>query len=222
MKIIDLLEQQLKELKSYSSDKRYTQQDSYKRYNIFVSKQKYNNIAYIAAAENPRTYVVKFKTQGTTPQEAVEKLHQEIDKEIDVATKVSGSATLDFNVDFVREILEMSDRTFYAKIIPGPKLVIAGSEMENYPEIMQDEGFKKSTIRTYKGGEGTTKLPGVPLSPKVAAAANLIANGRYVLGAEDIDKDGNRIFDLEFDSVVADKGEKMRMRAPAVTVGTNR
>ena len=94
--------------------------------------------------------------------------------------------------------------------------------MEQYPEIMQDEGFKGSTIRNDRDSEGSTKLPGIPLNSKSAAASKLIANGRYVLGSETIDRDGNRVFDLEFDSVVADKGERMRMRAPAFTVGTNR
>jgi hypothetical protein len=220
--VVKLLETQLNELTSYAGNKEYIQLDSYKRYEIFVSKKKFNNIAFIAVAENPREHAVKFRVNAPTQQEAVDKLHAEIDKEITVAQKVSGQATLDFNVDFVREILEMSDQTFYAKIIPGPKLVIASKEMEQYPEIMQEEGFKKSSIRTQHSSEGTTRLPGVPLSAKAAMNANLIANGRYVLGNETIDKDDNRIFDLEFDSVVADKGEKIRMRAPAFTVGTTR
>ena len=94
--------------------------------------------------------------------------------------------------------------------------------MMEYPEIMSSEGFKPSAIRTYKGGEGTTKLPAVPLSTSAAVTANLIANGRYVLGNEEIDKDGNRVFNLEFDSVVQDKNEKLRLRAPALTIGTAR
>jgi hypothetical protein len=221
--LIGLLEaKQLNELMSYASDKGYEATGTYKRYDLFVSKKKFNNIAFIAVAENPRDKRVAHKGQGATKDAALADLQAKIDKEIDVATKVSGQATLDFNVDFVREILEMSSDRFYAKIIPGPKLVIAGKEMEQYPEIMSSEGFKGSAIRNVQDREGTTKLPGIPLSSKTAAATNLIANGRYVLGAETIDKDGNRVFDLEFDSVVADKGERMRMRAPALTVGTNR
>lgn len=215
-------EGQLDELAGYGSEKGYTKLDSYKRYDVYVSKQKFNNLYYIAVAENPRSLTANFKAKGKNPQEAVQNLHAEVDKEIDVATKVSGRATVDFNVDFVRDILELSTDTFYAKIIPGPKLVLAGPEMMEYPEIMSSEGFKPSTIRTYKGGEGTTKLPGVPLSASAAVTANLIANGRYVLGNEEIDKDGNRVFDLEFDSVVQDKNEKLRLRAPALTIGTNR
>jgi hypothetical protein len=221
--LISLLEtKQLNELMSYASDKGYEATGTYKRYDLFVSKKKFNNIAFISVAENPRDKRVAHKGQGVTKDAALADLQAKIDKEIDVATKVSGQATLDFNVDFVREILEMSSDRFYAKIIPGPKLVIAGKEMEQYPEIMSSEGFKGSAIRNVRDTEGTTKLPGIPLSSKTAAATNLIANGRYVLGAETIDKDGNRVFDLEFDSVVADKGERMRMRAPALTVGTNR
>jgi hypothetical protein len=215
-------EGQLDELAGYGSEKGYTKLDSYKRYDVYVSKQKFNNLYYIAVAENPRSLTAKFKAKGKNPQEAVQNLYAEVDKEIDVATKVSGRAIIDFNVDFVRDILELSTDTFYAKIISGPKLVLAGPEMMEYPEIMSSEGFKSSAIRTYKGGEGTTKLPAVPLSTSAAVTANLIANGRYVLGNEEIDKDGNRVFDLEFDSVVQDKNEKLRLRAPALTIGTAR
>jgi hypothetical protein len=216
------MESSLNELAGYGSDKKYKNLGSYKRYDVYVGKQKFNNLYYIAVAENPRTLDAKFKAKGNSAEEALNKLKDEIDKEIDVATKVSGQATLDFNVDFVKDILEMSSSVFYAKIVSGPKLVIAGPEMMGYPEIMRDEGFKASAIRTYKGGEGTTKLPGVPLSAKAASSANLIANGRYVLGSETIDKDGNRVFNLEFDSVVQASNDKMRLRAPAVTIGTNR
>jgi hypothetical protein len=215
-------EGRLNELAGYGSEKGYTKLDSYKRYDVYVSKQKFNNLYYIAVAENPRSLTAKFKAKGKNPQEAVQNLYAEVDKEIDVATKVSGRAIIDFNVDFVRDILELSTDTFYAKIISGPKLVLAGPEMMEYPEIMSSEGFKSSAIRTYKGGEGTTKLPAVPLSTSAAVTANLIANGRYVLGNEEIDKDGNRVFDLEFDSVVQDKNEKLRLRAPALTIGTAR
>ena len=212
----------LNELSGYGGDKKYEHLGTHKRYEVYVTKQKFNNLYFIAIAENPRTLESKFKAKGNTPQEAVNNLKLEIDKEIDVATKVSGQAILDFNVDFVKDILEMSSDTFYAKIVAGPRLVIAGPEMMEYPEIMRDEGFKPSAIRTYKGGEGTTKLPGVPLSSKSAMAANLIANGRYVLGNEELDKDGNRVFELNFDSVVQASNDKMRLRAPALTVGTNR
>ena len=214
--------QSLTELTGYGADKKYQALDSYKRYDIYVSRKKFNNLYFIAVAENPRTLQAKFKAKGDTPNEALKNLQNAIDQEIETAPKVSGQATLDFNVDFVREILEGDSGVFYAKIVAGPKLVLAGPDMMEYPEIMRDEGFKPSTIRTYKGGEGTTKLPAVPLSSKAAAAANVIANGRYVLGPESRDKDGNRVFDLEFDSVVSAANEKMRLKTPAVTVGTLR
>jgi|688.fasta_scaffold55711_2 hypothetical protein len=212
----------LNELTGYGSNKAYQSVEAYKRYDVYVSRKKFNNIAFIAVAENPRTRDISFKAQGNTPQEAVDNLKAEIDREIDTATKVSGQGILDFNVDFVRTILELSSETFYAKIIPGPRLVIAGSEMMQYPDIMKSEGFKPSSIRTSNSTEGTTPLPGVSLSSKAAVAANLIANGRYVLGDETVDRDGNRVFDLNFDSVVQASNDKMRLRAPAVTVGTNR
>jgi hypothetical protein len=222
-KDMELGENQLNELASgYASNKGYNELGTYKRYNTFVSKKKFNNLAFIAVAENPRTNDVKFKATGTTPEEAVAKLHAEIDKEIVKAPKVSGAATIDFNVDFVRDILEMSTNPFYAKIVEGPRLVIAGKEMEQYPEIMQGEGFKRSSIRTVSDSENATKLPAMPLSARANVVAGLIANGRYVLSSEQIDKDGNRIFGLEFDSVVEDPRERIRMGTPAITIATKR
>ena len=210
------------ELAGYGSDLAYANAEQYKRYDIFVGKKKYQGLYFIAVAENPRTRQSAFKAKGATQDEAIVNVKKLIDQQIDTATKVSGRATLDFNVDFVREILEMSTDRFYAKIIPGPRLVIAGKEMLEHPDIMRDEGFQPSTIRTYNGGEGTTRLPGVPLSSKSAMTANLIANGRYALGNEAIDRDGNRVFELNFDSVVQAPNEKIRMGAPALTVGTSR
>ena len=208
---------------SYESNKAYAEVGPYKRYAVYVTKKKFNDkFGFIAVAVNPRTNDAKFKANGATQQEAVEKLKSEVDKEIDVATKVSGAATIDFNVDFVRDVLEMSSNTFYAKLVPGPKLVIAGKEMEQYPDIIKQEGFKASSIRTVGDSEGATKLPAMPLSASGATTAQLVANGRYALGAETIDKDGNRIFDLEFDSVVADPRERIRMGTPAITIGTKR
>jgi hypothetical protein len=221
--LISLLEtKQLNELMSHASDKNFNQLNSYKGNNIFVTKKKFNNTAFIAVAEHPRTKDVKFRVNAPTQDQAIQLLYQKLDQELEVAAKVSGKATIDFNVDFVREILEMSSDRFYAKIIPGPKLIIAGKEMEQYPEIMSSEGFRGSAIRNVKNSEGSAKLPGISLSANAAVAAGLIANGRYVLGAETIDKDGNRVFDLNHDSTVSDKGEKIRMRVPALTVGTDR
>jgi hypothetical protein len=207
----------------YESNKSYAEVGPYKRYMVYVTKKKFNEkFGFIAVAVNPRTNDAKFKAAGQTQQDAVASLHSEVDKEIDVATKVSGAATIDFNVDFVRDVLEMSSNTFYAKIVPGPKLVIAGKEMEQYPDIMKSEGFKASSIRTVGDSEGATKLPAMPLSATGATTAQLVANGRYALGQETIDRDGNRVFELEFDSVVADPRERIRMGAPAITIGTKR
>ena len=202
----------------YSSDKRYSEVGKHKIYTIYVGKKKFNDaVGFIAVAVNPRTNKGP-KANGATQQEAVEKLKSEIDKEIDIAQKISGAATIDFNVDFKRDILELSDLPFYAKIIPGPRLVIAGKEMEQYPEIMKDEGFKKSSLRSDKGN----KLPMISLTASSAKAINIIANGRYILGNETIDRDGNRIFDLDFDSQVAGKGDMAFLRTPGFTVGTAR
>jgi hypothetical protein len=102
-KSLGVTESTLNELAGYGSNKAYQSVEAYKRYDVYVSRKKFNNIAFIAVAENPRTRDQAFKAQGNTPQEAVDNLKAEIDREIDTATKVSGQATLDFNVDFVKD-----------------------------------------------------------------------------------------------------------------------
>jgi len=213
----------------YGSNRDYTSQGTYKRHNLFVSKKpstlgKLNGF-YLALAEHPRTMTVNYKAKGRRPEVAVAELKSLIDQAMDDAVKVTQNATVDFNVNFVKELLPAIDvqpTDFYSKIVAGPKLVIAGFEILDYPEILKSDGFKKSSIRTVKDSETTTKLPAFPLSAAAAQSAKLIANGRYVIKNEQRDKDGNFVFDLEFDSIVSAPNEKVKMGEPALTIGTVR
>jgi hypothetical protein len=211
------------ELRTYASDKNYSQAPDYKQYNIFISKSKFNpTTGYIAIAERPRDKEVVFRANGNKPDVALAALRNKIDTAADEAPKVSGAATIDFNVFFLKDILEDSLETFYAKIIAGPKLVIASDEYYNMPGLLRDEGFKPSTLRKQHVEGQALPLPGIPLSPSDARSANLVANGRYLLGTETQDRDGHKVFDLEFDSVVQHKNERQSLKAPGLTVGSLR
>jgi hypothetical protein len=211
------------ELRTYASDKNYSQAPDYKQYNIFISKSKFNpTTGYIAIAERPRDKEVVFRANGNKPDVALAALRNKIDTAADEAPKVSGAATIDFNVFFLKDILEDSLETFYAKIIAGPKLVIASDEYYNMPGLLRDEGFKPSTLRKQHVEGQALPLPGIPLSPSDARSANLVANGRYLLGTENQDRDGHKVFDLEFDSVVQHKNERQSLKAPGLTVGSLR
>ena len=220
--IISLLEEKIDEDVSLARNRNYGQQSSYGPCNIFVSNEKFKGQYFIAVAEHPRTNSALFKTQGNTKEEAINKLHAEIDAAMEKHTKAVGYSVIDFNRDFVIKILDSSSENFYAKIVPGPQLIIAGSELSNYPEYALNDGFKKSQIRIMLSTEGSTPFPSIQLKPLETEEAGLIANGRYIIGNEQTDRDGNRIFDLTFDSTVIDKNEKVRMGVPALTVGTKR
>lgn len=212
----------LNELLDPRSNKNFEQLDSYENYEIFRTKKKFQDKYFIVQAIHPRTRKIVAKASDETRNGAEAKIHAELDKLSTQRKRVTGNATVDFNVEFAKQILSEPGETFYAKIIPGPKLVIAGSEMLEYPEIMKDEGFKRSAIRNVNSPEGTTRIPSIPLSAKQASAADVVANGRYLVGNQSKDKDGNLVFDLNFDSQVQDKGDKVRIKKPALTIGTNR
>ena len=212
----------LTELLDPRSNKNFEQLDSYNTYEIFRTKKKFQDKYFIAQAIHPRTRKIVAKASDESRNGAEANLHAEIDKLSTQRKRVTGSAIIDFNVEFARQILSEPGETFYAKIVAGPKLVIAGSEMLEYPDIMKDEGFKRSGIRNVNSPEGTTRLPSIPLSAKQAVAADVVANGRYILGNQSKDKDDNIVFDLVFDSEVYDKGDKVQIKKPALTIGTKR
>ena len=214
--------EELTELLDPRSNKNFEQLDNYENYEIFRTKKKFKDQYFIAQAIHPRTRKIVAKASDPSRNGAEAKLHAEIDKLSTERKRVTGNATVDFNVEFARQILSEPGETFFAKIVAGPKLVIAGSEMLEYPDIMKDEGFKSSAIRNVNSPEGTTRLPSIPLSSKQAVVADVVANGRYIVGNQSTDKDGNLVFDLKFDSEVYDKGDKVRIKKPALTIGTNR
>jgi hypothetical protein len=197
------------------------------KYEIFLSTRSNKNGFFYAVAEHPRTHAHPFKVKSTARKAAVSELKQQIDSEMEQAVKLSAKATIDFNAAFFNEILGGDIANFYAKIIPGPKLVIAGSVLVRYmeedPSIMKQEGFKKgSSRRSHSSTEGSLPLPGIPLSDSEAQASGLAANGRYTLQSETNDADGNMVYDLELDSIVAASNDIARLSSPAFTVGTTR
>jgi hypothetical protein len=117
-------------------------------------------------------------------------------------------------------------QTFYAKLenIKGqPKLIIAGTDIVNDPELLAAGDFKRSALRNQVDDQGSaTPLPGIPLTAKSLRAGDWIANGRYTVGNESTDSDGNRVFDLTYHSTAHTKSDKLRLNQPAFTLGTAR
>jgi hypothetical protein len=202
----------------YRSNKNYVRMDDYDNYEIYIGKKLFKG-KFIAVAVHPRTKK-SIKIGDQNKAIAVDKLHAELDNLHTDLEKVHGHANIDFNVIFAKQMLKHTEDEFYAKIIPGPKLVIAGNEILELPELLKDEGFKKSHIRN-KNKQGYP-LPVIPLSKANAEKANLVANGRYIIKDPINDNDNNLVYDLEFDSTVYDKNERVFLGKPGLTVATLR
>lgn len=214
--------------------------EEYGIYDIFVSKEPASDTVnlgkdfidgeYGAAARHrvERTFI---RASGKTPEEAKSNLFKKIDDTTKELPHIKNKSMIDFNTAFVRKI--KGQPLSWAKIIPGPKLVVAGKVMT---EILNDvaaskiphskikgdqfDGFKKVSNRQAHTNAGDTFYPTFLVTPQ--EAHDLIANGRYQIENEEQDKDGNLVFDLTFVNVVRMSNEKFFLSGPGLTVGTSR
>ena len=215
---------QVNEYLSMASDKNFVEAPSYKNYKIYVRKKPFGNTGlYTAHTEIDRK---GFMEKGSSQEEAVQAIRDRIDFVLNAQKKVTGSSTIDFNVKFATDLLADPRQTFYAKLenVNGePKLVIAGTEVANDPELLAASDFKRSALRNQVDDQGrATPLPGIPLTAKGLRSGEWIANGRYTIGKETQDQDGNRVFDLTYHSTAHTKSDKLRLNQPAFTLGTTR
>jgi hypothetical protein len=216
--------EQVDEYISMGSDKNYQEAEPYKNYRIYVRKKPFGTTGmYTAHTEIDRK---EFMGKGPSQQEAVQSIQDRIDFVLNAQRKVTGSSTIDFNVKFATDLLADPKQTFYAKLekINGePKLVIASPEVASDPELLAAGDFKRSALRNQPDDSGrATPLPGIPLTAKGLRSGDWIANGRYTVGKETQDRDGNRVFDLTYHSTAHTKSDKLRLNQPAFTLGTAR
>jgi hypothetical protein len=214
----------LDEYISMGSDKNYQEAEPYKNYRIYVRKKPFGTTGmYTAHTEIDRK---EFMGKGSSQEEAVQAIRDRIDFVLNAQRKVTGSSTIDFNVKFATDLLADPRQTFYAKLenINGePKLVIASAEVAGDPELLAAGDFKRSALRNQVDDSGrATPLPGIPLTAKGLRSGDWIANGRYTVGKETQDRDGNRVFDLTYHSTAHTKSDKLRLNQPAFTLGTAR
>ncbi len=216
--------EQVDEYVSMGSDKNFVEAEPYKNYRIYVRKKPFGTTGmYTAHTEIDRK---EFMGKGPSQQEAVQSIQDRIDFVLNAQRKVTGSSTIDFNVKFATDLLADPKQTFYAKLenINGePKLVIASPEVASDPELLAAGDFKRSALRNQPDDSGrATPLPGIPLTAKGLRSGDWIANGRYTVGKETQDRDGNRVFDLTYHSTAHTKSDKLRLNQPAFTLGTAR
>ena len=209
------------------SDKNYRLAGDYKNYPLYVRKTPYVNNStnekfYIGQTQIGRE---EFKVKGANIEQALQNIRDKIDNILNVSTKVSSGATLDFNVKFATDILGDPREKFFAKIVNvggEPKLIIAGPEMLTFGKELMQLGFKPSALRIDPETDSAVALPSINYSKNQIANTGLIANGRYEIADMHTDKEGNKIFNLKYHSTAHTKSDKMRLSKPALTVGSAR
>jgi nicotinamide mononucleotide adenylyltransferase len=197
------------------TSKKYQKTETYKGYEIYVSvdtvlKGQHMAVAYDRAGKEA------FRGKGRVPEQAANMIKDTIDGRQNTASKVQGNATIDFNAQFSREILEPGMDKIFAKIVAGPKLVVANSQYYDDPDALAQMGFKPTAFRTKEG------LLAMGMTAKQTQGAELISNGRYYVGNQSYDEFENAVYELDFHSVVNDKNEKYSLGKPGLTVATRR
>lgn len=197
------------------NSKKYSKADTYKGYEIYISVEPVLQGQHMAVAYD-RAGKEAFRGKGRVPEQAANMIKDTIDGRQNTATKVEGNATIDFNAQFSREILEPGMEKIYAKIVAGPKLIVANSTYYDDTDALVQMGFKPTAFRTKEG------LLAIGMTARQTQGAELIANGRYYVGDKSYDEFENSVYDLDFHSVVNDKNEKYSLGKPGLTVATRR
>lgn len=197
------------------NNKKYSKAETYKGYEIYVSIDPVLQGQHMAVAYD-RAGKEAFRGKGRVPEQAANMIKDTIDGRQKSASKVQGNATIDFNAQFSREILEPGMDKIYAKIVAGPKLIIANSEYYDDADALSQMGFKATAFRNKNG------LLAIGMTAKQTQGAELVANGRYYVGDKSYDEFENVVYDLDFHSVVNDKNEKYSLGKPGLTVATRR
>lgn len=153
----------------------------------------------------------KHKSSSGTDADAVRDAEEWIKAGGGTKVQASASVTIDFNVNFAKEIAPGGE-SFYAGI----------SANGNLPTLTVSydpgQGLKNSHLRTPEGGGGATRLPTISLTSKESNAAGLQPNGRYVLGDKTQVDDNTSTFPLIFQGISQSPSDKMRLGKPGLIV----
>jgi len=193
----------------------------YNHYDIFVGTKKVGN-QYIALALRGNKEIKDLRGGGNTPNEAVEAVKSKIDDIQKKAEKITSNATINLNVNFVREELPGSTvaiepgDAFYAKLDKGPSLVIAN---EDWGDDAREFDFQKVSYKKLKSDAGQSFTGAVFAQPAAKISAlNLVKHGRYLLGSPTRDSDNNYVFPMSYHSVAAASNDPLKLGKPALGV----
>jgi hypothetical protein len=211
--------QQLNELSTDPRDNtEFRYMETYLIYDIFAKRM---NTQFLAVAWNPLTKSRFASEKGPNRRAATEALKIKIDQASANMPRINDNATIDFNVAFSNEFLADPSEPFWAKLGPGPTLILPSMHYEEDESMLRADGFKLAHVRS-RPGEGTP-IHAMALSSAEAQKLDLVNNGRYVIDVRpSSDVDGNQVYGLHLHSVVADTSEKIMLRAPAITIASRR
>ena len=180
----------------------------------------------LAARATSKTGAFVAGAHGKNEAAAMEALKVEIDDYISGLERVTGKANINLNVEFTTNHLRAGEDQLWCKFEPGPLLVVAGErELKNedtLPGYLRGEGFTKTGNRKKMASETANDLLGFGINPNTARESQAIANGRYTIADATQDKHGNKVYSLDFDSVVTNTNEKKSLGVPGLTVATAR
>ena len=206
------------------TSKNHVKAAEYKNYSIYINKQKNNLGMFITIVMNGKNDIPALRAQAKKQEDAIAATKDKIDSIEEKAEKITSNATINLNVNFIREELPAATHydttdTFYAKLDVGPSLVIAS---EDWGDEATQLGFKKVAIKTTKSLEGTSTGGVFGMASGAVQSLNLIKHGRYTIGNMYRDDEGNYIFPLEYHSTAAAPNDPLKLGKPALGVNPRR
>lgn len=220
-KKVDESDEDLVELDIRTS-KQFAKAEDYKNYEVYVSKQKVGSgyyMSYVVRPGSPKE-IQTLRGQGPNPQKALAMSKEKIDSIEGKAERINSDATINLNVNFIKEELPQSTMTepgdvFYAKLDSGPSLVIAN---ENWGDDAKGLGFQKVAYKKLKSAEGVFSGGVFRMPSAVISSLNLVRHGRYLLGNPKRDGDENYVFPMSFHSIAAAPNDPLKLGKPALGV----
>lgn len=162
------------------------------------------------------------KVLADTHEEAIAKAKREIDfsvKLVELSPKVK-KVTLDFNVEFTRDIVDNDDATGIKFLNCDDGIFLTVTSIAD-PAANGFQPLKERTpLDERQGTDYTIMWCAVP-SVVEFRTLGLQPHGRYAIEYERDDAEGNRVYRLVFDSVAKSSNDKVRLFRPGMTIATH-
>ena len=207
------------------TNKNFQKAADYQHYEIYVNRTRDSRGKFTAYVMRGDKIIQNLSGQDDNSRAAaVEMAKEKINAVEQKAEKISSNASINLNVNFIRDELEAATKidigdSFYAKLEAGPKLVIAN---EDWGDDARELGFQKVSYKSIRGSEGTFTGGVFSMPASIINKLDLVRHGRYVLGNASRDDDGNYTFSMSFHSVAAASNDPLKLGTPALGVNPRR